>query len=61
MQGLASSLKRLRTETEAIQARHEEEKAAINGQLRTIREQEEVIQRVSQQKDQEIQRIARDY
>jgi hypothetical protein len=58
---LVSSLKRLKLEAETIEIRHSEEKAAINSQLRTIKEQEEVVQKIVQQKDLEIQRIIKDY
>lgn len=35
---------------------HEEEKIVINSQLRTVKEQEEAIQKVALQKDSELQK-----
>ena len=57
---LIATIKRLKTEIELIQSKHEEEKLVIQAQLRTVRQQEEAIQKIAHQKDVEMQRYQKE-
>ena len=54
---LVNTLKRVKRETEQMEARHEEEKISINAQLRTIKEQEAEVAKVNKHKDIELERM----
>ena len=53
---LLATIGQLKSETQLIHNKHEEDKLTISCQLRTIREQEEALQKVAHQKDAELQK-----
>ena len=58
---LINAVKQLKTETQLIITKHEEEKLTINAHLRTVREQEEAVQKIVHQKDLEMQKNQKNY